>query len=131
MSMPPRVPVSWSTTSTQKQPPRSRRRSAAIRTAMARPIPCPAPVTTTPLPCTSMSHTSGECHAAIDDDDLPGDPGRVLGKQEGHDTADVLRAAEPLERVCRGDLVLTTFVERGGEPRLHHGGRHRVDADVG
>src|SRR5665647_644454 len=105
--------------------------SAAIRTAMARPIPCPAPVTTTPLPCTSMSDTSSECHAAIDDDDLPGDPGRVLGKQEGHDTADVLRAAEPLERVGRGDLVLTTFVERGGEPRLHHGGRHRVDADAG
>src|SRR5450759_3441014 len=105
--------------------------SAAIRTAMARPIPCPAPVTTTPLPCTSMSDTSGECHAAIDDDDLPGDPGRVLGKQEGHDTADVLRAAEPLERVGRGDLILTTFVKGGGEPRLHHGGRHRVDADAG
>src|SRR5665647_2357020 len=93
--------------------------SAAIRTAMARPIPCPAPVTTTPLPCTSMSDTSGECHAAVDDEDLPGEPGRVLGEQEGHDTADVLRAAEPLERVCRGDLVLTTFVERGGTRRLH------------
>src|SRR5450756_1808002 len=105
--------------------------SAAIRIAMARPIPCPAPVTTTPLPCTSMSDTSGECHAAVDDEDLPGEPGRVLGEQEGHDTADVLRHAEPLERVRRGDLVLTTFVKRGGEPRLHHGGRHRVDADVG
>src|SRR5450759_2701033 len=105
--------------------------SAAIRIAMARPIPCPAPVTTTPLPCTSMSDTSGECHAAVDDEDLPGEPGRVLGEQEGHDTADVLRHAEPLERVRRGDLVLTTFVKRGGEPRLHHGGRHHVDADVG
>src|SRR5450756_1427169 len=105
--------------------------SVAIRIAMARPIPCPAPVTTAPLPCTSMSDTSGECDAAVDDDDLPGDPGGVLGEQEGHDTADVRRYAESLERVCRGDLVLTTFVERGGEPRLDHGGRHRVDADAG
>src|ERR1035437_5295974 len=103
---------------------------AAIRIAMARPIPCPAPVTTTPLPCTSMSDTSGQCQAAVDNDDLSGDPGRVLGEEEGHDTADVLRQAEPLKRVCRGDLVLTTFVERSGEPRLLYGGRHRVDTDV-
>src|SRR5665811_1534175 len=105
--------------------------SVAIRVAMARPIPCPAQVRTTPLPFTSTSHTSRECDAAVDDDDLPGDPGGVLGEQEGHDTADVLRYAEPLERVCRGDLVLTPFVKGGGEPRLHHGGCHRVDADAG
>src|ERR1035437_7824359 len=72
---------------------------AAIRIAMARPIPRPAPVTTTPLPCTFTSDTSGQCQAAIDDDDLSGDPCRVLGEEEGHDTSDVLRQAEPLKRV--------------------------------
>src|ERR1035437_8368928 len=86
---------------------------------------------TTPLACTSKTDTSGECHAAIDDKDLSGEPGRVLGEQEGHDAADVPRYAEPLERVRRGDLVLTAFVGRGGELRLHHGGCDRVDADVG
>src|SRR5450759_4433064 len=128
---PPISCATASTASASRSLTTTRAPSAAIRTEMARPIPCPAPVTTTPLPRTSMSDTSGECHAAVNDDDLPGDPGCVLGEQEGHDTADVRRAAEPLERVCRGDLVLTPFVERGGEPRLHHGGCHRVDADAG
>src|SRR5665811_1891021 len=104
--------------------------SAAIRIAMARPIPRPAPVTTTRLSWAVTSETSGQCQATVDDDDLSGDPGSVLGEQEGHHTVDVLRKAEPLEGVCRGDLVLTAFVERGGERGLHHGGRHCVDADV-
>src|SRR5450631_844714 len=65
--------------------------SAAIRIAIARPIPRPAPVTTTPLPWTFTSDTSGQCQAAVDNDDLSGDQGRVLGEEEGHDTADVLR----------------------------------------
>src|ERR1035437_4325273 len=122
-------PISWATAmaaSASRSLTSTRAPSAAIRTAMARPIPCPAPVTTTRLPFESMSHTSGECDAAVDDDDLPGDPGGVLGEQEGHDTADVRRAAEPFERVCRGDLVLTPFVKGGGEPRLHHGGCHQI-----
>src|SRR5450759_5717022 len=57
--------------------------SAAIRIAMARPIPCPAPVTTTALPRTSTSDAPGECRAAVDDDDLPGDP--VAGTAQRHE----------------------------------------------
>src|SRR5512139_242542 len=109
---------------------------AAIRSAMARPIPCPAPVTTTPAPSTipafgtSISDAAGEREPAVDHDDLAGQPGGVLGEQEGHDAADVLGHTEPLQRVRRGDLLLLALVESGGELGLHHGRGHRVDPDV-
>src|SRR5512139_2191452 len=114
---------------------------AAIRSAIARPIPCPAPVTTTPAPSTipalsaspapaSMSDAAGEREAAVDHDDLTGQPRRVVGEQEGHDAADVLGHPEPLQRVRRRDLLLLALVESGGELGLHHGRSHRVDPDV-
>src|SRR5664279_1486319 len=112
---------------------------------MARPMPRPAPVTRTPLPCTSlpdtavsgtpvsgppMSGTPGERDAAIDHEDLTRQPGRVLGEQESHHAGDVLRHAESLERVRRGNLVLTALVERGGEPGLHYSRGDPVDTDT-
>src|SRR5690606_38107478 len=51
--------------------------------------------------------------------------------QEGDHAADVIRHAESLERVPRGDLVLAALVEGAGEAGLDDGGGDAVDADVG
>ena len=69
--------------------------------------------------------------ATVDDQRLPGDPGRVLGHEEGDRAGDVLGLAQPTQRILGRDLLLPALVERLCEPGLHHGRRDGVDPHQG
>src|SRR5699024_944160 len=84
--------------------------ASARRRARAAPIPLPAPVTTAPVPVRSMSQPSAKGHAAVEHQGVPGDPGGVVGEQEGHGPGDVLGYAETAQRVFGGDLLLAALV---------------------
>src|SRR5699024_2436458 len=104
--------------------------SASLRAKVA-PIPLPAPVTTVPVPVRSMSQSPTEGHTAVEHQGVAGDPGGVVGEQEGHGPGDVLEYAETTHRVLGGDLFLTALVQGGSKTGLDHGGGDPVDPDVG
>src|SRR5690606_29761479 len=129
-----RLPAASSRSSTATAKP-----SAASRFATPAPIPRAAPVTMAVRVVMRWSPRwvsggtsggAGQGHAAVDDQELAGDPAGVGGEQERHRAGDVGGDAEPLQRVGGGHLVLAALVELGGEPRLHHGGGDGVDPDI-
>src|SRR5882757_5347547 len=58
------------------------------------------------LTCRSGARLQEE--SAVDDEVLAGDPGRLVGEQEGGGAADVRRDPEPPQRVARGGLLLAS-----------------------
>src|SRR3954451_15806887 len=94
-------------------------------------MPDDDPVTSATGASVIASHSAADGHTAVDRDGLAGDPRRVLGQQERRELRSVLRHTEALQRVVRGDLVLTTFVQRAGELRLHYRRSDAVDPDSG
>src|SRR5438552_2721437 len=80
------------------------------RRTTASPIPDVEPVTSATGESSDTSDTAADRHAAVDRHGLTGDPGRVIREQKRRELRRVLGAAEPLERVVRGDLFFFAFV---------------------